>query len=127
MDFATLTGACRVGLGTELPGLFTNQDSLARELMTTGVSVDDPVWNLPLFAPYREYLKSDIADLLNRGPDAGGAITAALYLEKFVSPSTPWMHFDLMAWNTRPLPGRPVGGEAMSIRAVFAYLCQRYA
>ena len=127
MDFATLTGACRVGLGTELPGLFTNQDSLARELMTAGVSVDDPVWNLPLFAPYREYLKSDIADLLNRGPDAGGAITAALYLEKFVSPSTPWMHFDLMAWNTRPLPGRPVGGEAMSIRAVFAYLCQRYA
>ena len=127
IDYATLTGACRVALGTELPGMFTNQMQLASDLMQTGQRITDPVWHLPLHAAYRDALKSDIADLVNSVPTPfGGAITAALYLEHFVD-NTPWVHFDVMAWNRRKLPGRPVGGEAMGMRAVFAYLKNRYA
>ena len=127
IDFATLTGACRVALGTELPGFFTNQWQLASDLMQVGQSITDPVWHLPLHAPYRDSLKSDIADLANSVPSPfGGAITAALYLEHFID-NTPWVHFDVMAWNRRKLPGRPVGGEAMGMRAMFTYLQNRYA
>lgn len=127
IDFATLTGACRVALGTELPGFFTNQPTLAAELMQFGERVSDPVWPLPLHQPYNDMLKSDVADLVNSVPSPfGGAITAALYLQHFVE-QTPWVHFDVMAWNRRKLPGRPIGGEAMGIRAVFEYLRQRYS
>ncbi|WP_419812719.1 leucyl aminopeptidase family protein [Bacterioplanoides sp.] len=125
-DFATLTGACRVALGTELPGFFTNQLQLAGDLMQQGNKVTDPVWQLPLHKPYKDMLKSDVADMTNSVPGPfGGAITAALYLEHFVD-DTPWVHFDVMAWNNRKLPGRPTGGEAMGIRAVFEYLQGRY-
>lgn len=127
IDYATLTGACRVALGTELPGFFTNQMQLASDLMQVGQGITDPVWNLPLHAPYKDMLKSDIADLSNSVPGPfGGAITAALYLEHFVE-NTPWVHFDVMAWNRRKLPGRPLGGEAMGMRAMFAYLQNRFA
>ncbi|WP_320819007.1 leucyl aminopeptidase family protein [Thalassolituus sp.] len=127
IDFATLTGACRVALGTELPGFFTNQQQLAGDLMQVGEQVSDPVWNLPLHKAYKDALKSDIADLVNSVPTPfGGAITAALYLEAFVD-NTPWVHFDVMAWNRRSLPGRPVGGEAMGLRAMFNYLRNRFA
>jgi len=126
-DFATLTGACRVALGTELPGFFSNDDSLAYELFQMSKFVKDPIWQLPLHAPYQSMLKSEIADTLNSVESPfGGAITAALYLQLFVSPGTPWVHFDVMAWNNRKLPGRPVGGEAFGIRAVFEYLKTRY-
>ncbi|MCV6603673.1 MAG: leucyl aminopeptidase family protein [Porticoccaceae bacterium] len=127
VDFATLTGACRVALGTELPGFFTDDSSLAAELLTGGEQTDDPVWQLPLHKPYKQMLKSDIADLVNcaSGP-FGGAITAALYLQEFVKSDIPWVHFDIMAWNTRKQPGRPAGGEAFGVRAVFEVLKQRY-
>lgn len=126
-DFATLTGACRVALGTELPGYFCNDEALARELFEHGNKVKDQVWQLPLHKPYEDMLRSDIADTLNSAPTGfGGAITAALYLQKFVSKDTPWVHFDVMAWNNRKLPGRPIGGEAFGIRAVFDYLQSRY-
>lgn len=126
-DFATLTGACRVALGTELPGFFTNQMQLAGDLMQQGHKVSDPVWQLPLHQPYNDMLKSDVADMVNSAATPfGGAITAALYLQHFVD-NTPWVHFDVMAWNQRKLPGRPVGGEAMGIRAVFSYLQNRYS
>jgi leucyl aminopeptidase len=126
IDFATLTGACRVALGTELPGFFTNQQQLAGDLMQAGERVSDPVWNLPLHKAYKDALKSDIADLINSVPTPfGGAITAALYLEAFVD-NTPWVHFDVMAWNRRSLPGRPIGGEAMGLRAMFNYLRNRF-
>ncbi|MEC7546208.1 MAG: leucyl aminopeptidase [Thalassolituus sp.] len=126
IDFATLTGACRVALGTDLPGFFTNQKQLASDLMQAGEKVSDPVWNLPLFRMYKEALHSEVADMVNSVPGPfGGAITAALYLEAFVE-ETPWVHFDVMAWNRRPLRGRPVGGEAMGMRAMFEYLRQRY-
>jgi len=127
IDFATLTGACRVALGTELPGFFTQHNELAAGLCESGNEVHDPVWQLPLHTPYKDMLKSDIADTLNSAPSGfGGAITAALYLQLFVSKETQWVHFDVMAWNNRKLPGRPVGGEAFGIRATFEYLNQRF-
>ena len=126
VDFATLTGACRVALGTELPGFFSNDRTVARALEDAGEECGEPVWRLPLHAPYNDFLKSDIADLVNGAPSPyGGAITAALYLERFVD-EIPWVHFDIMAWNVRKLPGRPVGGEAMGVRAVYEYLKTRF-
>lgn len=127
VDFATLTGACRVALGTELPGFFTDDTALACDLVVAGDKVDDPVWRMPLHKPYQDMLKSEIADLLNCSASPfGGAITAALYLQRFVSDQTRWVHFDIMAWNNRKLPGRPIGGEAFGLRAMFDYLQERY-
>ena len=127
VDFATLTGACRVALGTELPGFFANNREVASKLMDAGESCHDPVWQLPLFDQYKPLLKSDVADIANcASTPFGGAITAALYLKEFIEPSTPWVHFDVMAWNLRALPGRPTGGEALGIRAVFNYLQDRF-
>ncbi|ACA87459.1 leucyl aminopeptidase family protein [Shewanella woodyi] len=127
IDFATLTGAMRIALGTELPGFFSNDDTLAAEMTVSGLKVEDPIWRMPLHKPYMELTGSDIADLANCGKTPfGGAITAALYLEAFVEKEISWAHFDVMAWNNRKLPGRPVGGEAFGIRAVFDYLETRF-
>ena len=127
IDFATLTGACRIALGTELPGFFSTERDVANGIIDAGIAVSDPVWQLPLFEQYKSLLKSDVADMANcASTPFGGAITAALYLKEFVEPTTPWVHFDVMAWNIRSLPGRPVGGEALGIRAVFNYLQSRF-
>jgi len=125
VDFATLTGAARVALGTELPALFCNDDATAEALLSHGLAQHDPVWRLPLHAPYRPLLDSQVADLNNisDGPYAG-AITAALFLAEFVDPDTPWVHLDIMAWNLRAQPGRPQGGEAMGMRAVYALIAE---
>lgn len=127
IDFATLTGAARVALGVELPALFCNHDDVAEALLAASAATADPLWRLPLWQPYRKQLDSKVADLSNvsSGPYAG-AITAALFLEQFVSRSTPWVHLDVMAWNTSARPGRPEGGEALGLRAVFALLERRY-
>ncbi len=127
IDFATLTGAMRIALGTELPGFFSNDEDLAAGIIAGGKQVQDPVWEMPLHAPYKDLLKSNIADLSNcaTGP-FGGAITAALYLQAFVDSDISWTHFDVMAWNNRALPGRPIGGEAFGIRAVFEHLKNKY-
>jgi len=127
IDFATLTGAMRVALGTELPGFFSSDQTLADSIIRSGLTVHDPVWQMPLHKPYKDMLKSDIADLSNcaSGP-FGGAITAALYLQEFVPASIPWCHFDVMAYNVRSLPGRPVGGEAFGVRAVYQHLASTY-
>lgn len=127
VDFATLTGAARVALGTDLPALFSNQDDLADALLAHASRVHDPVWRLPLWQGYREQLKTYNADISN-DPDSsyGGAITAALFLKEFVNPSTPWLHIDMMAWNPSNRPGRPQGGEAMAIRALFSLIEERY-
>jgi len=128
IDFATLTGACRVALGTELPGFFCNNQDVANGLMTSSATAQDPIWQLPLHDAYRDMLKSDIADMVNSVPSPfGGAITAALYLQESIRDDIPWVHFDVMAWNNRKLPGRPVGGEAMGLRAVLDYLENRFA
>jgi len=127
LDFATLTGAARVALGPELPALFTHSDGLAAELLAAGTSVGDPLWRLPLWLPYREMLKSSIADLNNSGESSfAGAITAALFLNHFVHITTNWLHLDLYAWRPSAQPGRPKGGAAMSLRASWKLLRQRY-
>lgn len=127
LDFATLTGAARVALGTEIPALFCNDDSLASGLLVAAEREQDPFWRLPLHQPYRTLLDSKIADLANASESSyAGAITAALFLKEFVPAGMPWAHFDLMGWNLKTQPGRPEGGEAMSLRAVFGWLEQRY-
>ncbi|KRE82883.1 cytochrome C oxidase subunit II [Rhodanobacter sp. Soil772] len=127
LDFATLTGAARVALGPDLPALFANDEAAAAGVLAAGRAVDDPLWQLPLWRPYRKMLDSYLADFANAGPSRhAGAITAALYLERFVPDGTPWLHLDTYAWNDADRPGRPRGGEAMGLRATFAFLRQRY-
>lgn len=127
IDFATLTGAMRIALGTELPGFFSTSDAVANGITAAGLPVTDPVWRMPLYSAYRDHLKSNVADMTNCGPvPQGGAIVAALYLQDFVSPEIDWVHFDVMAFNTRELSGRPVGGEAFGVRAVYGYLAERF-
>jgi len=126
VDCATLTGAARVSLGTDLPALFCNDDVLANGLLASGEAVTDPMWRMPLFKPYRRLLDSKVADINNvSGGTFGGAITAALYLQEFVPDDVPWAHFDMMAWNNTTRPGRPEGGEAQAARAIFATIEKR--
>lgn len=127
IDFATLTGAMRIALGTELPGFFSTNNQVANDLCEAGIGISDPVWQMPLYQPYRSLFKSEIADMTNCPTvPTGGAICAALYLQAFVDDNTDWLHFDIMAYNSRKLSGRPVGGEAFGIRAVYQYLQNRY-
>jgi leucyl aminopeptidase len=127
LDFATLTGAARVALGTDVPALFCNDDALAGELTAAGERVGDNLWRMPLWQGYKHQLDSKVADLSNVGKGPyGGAITAALFLERFVE-GTPWAHVDLMAYNLESRPGRPYGGEAMGLRAFFTALAARFA
>ena len=126
IDFATLTGAMRVALGTELPGFFSNNDQVAADITTAGLKNSDPVWRMPLHKPYDNLFESTIADMTNSPTQPfGAAISAALYLQRFVD-KTDWVHFDVMAFNVRHLTGRPLGGEAFGIRAVFDYLEARF-
>lgn len=121
VDCATLTGAARVALGPDLPALFCNNDRMAETLLRCSNDVHDPVWRLPLWPGYDDWLKSPIADLNNvSSKPLAGSIVAGLYLQRFVSPGIPWMHIDLYAWNDMSRPGRPEGGEAMAIRALFS-------
>ncbi|MGH8216900.1 MAG: leucyl aminopeptidase family protein [Rhodanobacteraceae bacterium] len=128
IDFATLTGAARVALGPDLPALFASRDDVAESLLAAGVAQHDPLWRLPLWQPYRAMMVSGVADTSNTGASRhAGAITAALYLQNFVSADVPWLHVDVYAWNDGDRPGRPRGGEAQSLRAFHAFLKQRYA
>jgi leucyl aminopeptidase len=125
IDFATLTGAARVALGPDLPAFFTDDDALANELMASGVAENDPVWRLPLWRPYESMLESKVADTNNVGGGQGGAITAALFMRKFVTAKS-WLHFDIFAWTASAKPGRPEGGECQTARALYALLSARY-
>lgn len=126
VDFATLTGAARVSLGTDLPALFSNDDAVADELLDRATQEEDPLWRMPLWKPYRKMIDSKVADINNAAASPyAGAITAALFLSEFVE-KTPWVHIDLMGWNVDSKPGRPEGGEAQGMRAVFALLESRY-
>jgi leucyl aminopeptidase len=128
IDMATLTGAARTALGPQLPALFCRSIAQARELVDLGMQVQDPVWHMPLWAPYHGGIESDIADIVNTGRSAmAGAINAALFLEDFVPASQEWLHLDLYAWNEGARPGRPPGGEAQTVRTLLAYLEKRYA
>ena len=128
VDIATLTGAARIALGTDLPPVFSNDVAIANDIVAAGDAVEDPMWVMPLYEPYKKLLKSEIADLNNMASTPmGGCITAALFLEHFVEPGTDWVHIDTWAWNQGARPGRPPGGEAMGLRAMFNYLEKRYS
>jgi leucyl aminopeptidase len=127
LDFATLTGAARVALGTELPALFCNDDAWAESYLAAGRSVTDPLWRMPLHEPYRRFIDSPVANLNNIGSTPmGGAITAALFLREFISTDQAWAHVDTMGWTDSAQPGRPVGGDAFGVRAALAMLEERY-
>jgi leucyl aminopeptidase len=128
VDFATLTGAARVALGPDLPAFFANSDALASATEQASREVEDPIWRMPLWQPYDDMLKSDIADFANASNrPMAGSITAALFLKKFVPDEVEWAHLDTYAWRDTAEPGRPKGGEALGLRAVFAALSNRYA
>src|SRR3984957_17270586 len=124
-DFATLTGAARVALGPDIPAFFTDDDALAGELMNCANTENDPLWRLPLWRPYEAMLESKVADINNVGGSQGGAITAALFMRRFVTAKS-WLHFDLFAWTPTAKPGRPEGGECQVARALYALLAARY-
>jgi leucyl aminopeptidase len=127
IDLATLTGAARVALGPELPALFSNRDDFAAAALAAGRETHDVLWQLPLWQPYRHMLDSRVADLVNGGASRqAGAITAGLFLQRFVPDSIPWLHIDVYAWNDHDRAGRPHGGEAQGLRALFALLQKRY-
>ena len=127
VDFATLTGAARVALGPDLPALFANDDALAADVAATSNDVQDPTWRMPLWDRYDDMLKSEIADMVNSAEGGmAGAVTAALFLRRFVPEGTPWLHLDTFAWRPAGTPGRPKGGDAMGLRAVFELLRRRY-
>jgi leucyl aminopeptidase len=126
-DMATLTGAARVALGTEVPPFYTDDDELALGVARFATSESDPVWRMPLWRPYDQLLDSKVADVNNvSSGNFGGSITAALFLRRFVSSATAWLHFDVFAWNQTAKPGRPEGAECQVARALYALLCARY-
>jgi leucyl aminopeptidase len=124
-DFATLTGAARVALGPDVPPFFTDDDALAGELIKYGAAENDPLWRLPLWRPYEAMLESKVADINNVGGSQGGAITAALFMRRFVTVKS-WLHIDLFAWTPSAKPSRPEGGECQAARALYALLAARY-
>ena len=127
VDFATLTGAARVALGPDLPALFVNQDALAGEIIRAAGESEDPLWRMPLWDAYGEMLKSDIADLANStNSPMAGSIVAAMFLTRFIPDEIAWAHLDTYAWRDSAKPGRPAGGEARGLRAIFTLLEQRY-
>jgi leucyl aminopeptidase len=123
IDAATLTGAARVALGPDIPALFSNDDAMANEILSASSTVHDPLWRLPLWSGYNSWLESNIADVnsVSTKPFAG-AIVAALFLQRFVPDNISWTHIDTYAWNDQARPGRPEGGEAQTLRALFAAL-----
>ena len=128
VDMATLTGAARVALGPDLPPLYCADDTLAADLMAAGAAADDPLWRLPLWAPYQSMISSKIADVNNAGQGGfAGSITAALFLQRFVSKAKAWVHLDIFAWAPEARPGRPFGGTDQGIRAVYGVVKQRYS
>jgi leucyl aminopeptidase len=127
VDFATLTGAARVALGPDLPALMTRRDETAQALLEAGKAHDDEVWRLPLPDSYREWLKSDIADLCNSPANGfAGASVAGLFLDRFVNEGIDWAHFDTFAWRPAAKPGRPKGGAALGLRAAWHMLQARF-
>jgi leucyl aminopeptidase len=127
IDMATLTGAARVALGPDLPPFFTSDDEFAQSLQKISLAQNDPLWRLPLWQPYAQMIETPLADLNNSGAGGfAGAITAALFLRRFVERAKTYAHFDIFAWVPNAKPGRPKGGEAQAIRAIFAYMRARF-
>ncbi len=121
IDCATLTGAARTALGPDLPALFSNDDGWSERLLAAGRDRADPMWRLPLWDGYDRWLESQVADVSNTGSGKmAGAVVAALFLRRFITSKSPWVHLDVYAWNDTTRPGRPEGGEAPLVRSVSA-------
>ncbi|PIQ43401.1 MAG: leucyl aminopeptidase [Gammaproteobacteria bacterium CG11_big_fil_rev_8_21_14_0_20_46_22] len=128
IDFATLTGAARVALGPQIGNLFSNNDELARQLVSVAAQERDCLWQMPLYTAYQTYLTSLIADMSNSGLNGfAGAIQAALFLSNFISQDVDWVHCDVSGWSFEARPGHAVGGDLIGARAMFMYLRQRYS
>ena len=126
-DLATLTGAARAALGTEIPPFYTDDDELASALARCAATESDPLWRMPLWYPYGQLLDSKVADINNvSSVSFGGSITAALFLRRFVTQAKAWLHCDIYAWNQTSRPGRPEGAECQAARALYALLVSRY-
>jgi leucyl aminopeptidase len=124
---ATLTGAARVALGPDLAPFYTGDSALAAEIAAASVAIADPVWRMPLWAPYERKLASRIADMNNVTSDGfAGSVTAALFLKRFVEKAASWVHFDIFGWHPSDRPHGPLGGEAQAIRALEAVIASRY-
>lgn len=126
IDFATLTGSARAALGQDIPAMFSNHDKIGESLEKIAFKAEDPVWRMPLWQDYRKHIKSDIADLHNSANPPGDLIYSALFLESFVDSKTKWVHLDTFAWESAGAPGRPKGGADCGMRAVLAYLEDKY-
>jgi leucyl aminopeptidase len=127
VSLATLTGAARVALGPDLPPYFADDDRLAAELAAAAAAVADPLWRLPFWAPYEPLIEPGIADLDN-APSGGmaGAITAALFLRRFVEKAGHFVHIDLYGWTPAAKPARPKGGACQGARALLELLEARF-
>jgi len=127
IDMGTLTGAARVAVGPELVPLYTDDETLAEDVLRHARAENDPLWRMPLWPPYKSMLESKVADINNAPASSfAGSITCALFLQRFVTAAKSWMHLDIYAWNPSTRPGRPEGGECQAARALYAYLCARY-
>ncbi|HWM45385.1 MAG TPA: leucyl aminopeptidase family protein [Xanthobacteraceae bacterium] len=127
IDMGTLTGAARVAVGPELVPLYTDDEALAQDVLRHARAENDPLWRMPLWPPYKSMLESKVADINNAPASSfAGSITCALFLQRFVTATKSWLHFDIYAWNPSTRPGRPEGGECQAARALYAYLCDRY-
>ena len=127
ISLATLTGAARVALGPDLAPYYCDDEALVAALETEAVRAADPVWRMPLWRGYESMLSSSIADVSHiSGGTFAGSVTAALFLKKFAGEASRWMHFDIYAWRPKAAPGRPAGGEAQAIRALFEMLAKRH-
>lgn len=127
IDFSTLTGAARVALGFEIPAMFSNNDTLAQDLQTLSMQVEDPLWQMPLWDGYKGDITSPVADLNNNSSNPAGSITAALFLQHFVGEGIDWIHLDHYAWEASGKPGRPRGGADTGLRAILALVEKKYA
>ena len=126
-DMATLTGAARVALGTEVVPFYAEDDALAAELARHAMAECDPLWRMPLWRPYDQLLESKVADVNNVASGGfAGSIVAAMFLRRLATAAKAWLHFDIYAWNQTTRPGRPEGGECQAARALYALLCARY-
>ncbi|MDQ2069224.1 leucyl aminopeptidase family protein [Natronospira bacteriovora] len=127
IDFATLTGAARIALGEDLPPLYGRDAISARGIQDLSFAVEDPLWHMPLYRPYKRQIQPALADLSNTGTTPqGGSLTAALFLDHFVDEKVDWYHLDVYAWNLGDRPGRPAGGEAQGVRAMWYWLKEQY-
>ncbi len=126
IDFATLTGSARAALGPDIPAMFSNNEKIAARLQKTAHDIEDPLWYMPLWQPYRKHIESNIAELHNSAGIPGDLIYSALFLESFLNGKPDWVHIDTYAWEQTGHAGRPRGGADCGMRAVFTFLEERY-